>query len=126
VRLVVGVDDLFLDPAASVYVHALGLGPGADLRDVIPSAAATSAPAVSPTCWRGLSLNTAAFLDVCTKCIVESLGILIGEIDLVVLSVDRVGDGFGGFGFVQVVDKNYTLCHDSSSDGSTITRQYKS
>jgi hypothetical protein len=63
VRLVVGVDDVLPDPAAAAYFVAVGFGPGADLRNVIPAASAASAPAASPWRWRGLTLHAPAFLN---------------------------------------------------------------
>src|SRR3954470_19093463 len=114
VRLVVGVDDVSSDAASGADVHALGFSPFTDLRDVIPAASAASAPVASPWRWCGLALHTPAFLEVGAEHIVESLGVFFGEVDLVVLAVDGVGDGFGAFGLIQVVNQHEPLCHGSS------------
>src|SRR4051794_7368970 len=80
VCLIVGVDDVLLDPAAAAHFVAVGFGPGADLRNVIPAASAASAPVASPWRWCGLSLHAPAFLDVGAEHIIESLGVFFGEV----------------------------------------------
>src|SRR4051794_25155338 len=68
VRLVVGVDDLLLDPSSSAHIHTLALSPCTDLRDVVPTASSTtvSAPAVSSatSCSFSLPPHFAAVLNV--------------------------------------------------------------
>src|SRR3954453_4620616 len=111
VRLVVRVDDVSPDATPGADVQALRLSPFTDPRDVIPAASATSAPVASPWRWCGLALHAPAFLEVGAEHVVESLGVFFGEVDLVVLAVDGVGDGFGAFGLIQVVDQHEPLCH---------------
>src|SRR3954451_9703737 len=114
VRLVVRIDDVSPDTTPGADVHALRFSPFTDLRDVIPAASTTSAPVASPWCWCGLALHAPAFLDVGAEHIVEPRGVFFGEVDLVVLAVHGVGDGFGAFGLIQVVDQHESLCHGSS------------
>src|SRR3954471_17647650 len=111
VRLVVRVDDVSPDATPGADVQTLRFSPFTDLRNVIPAASATSAPVASP--WRGcgLALHAPAFLEVGAEHIVEPLGIFFGEVDLVVLAVAGIGDGFGAFGLIQVVDQHEPLCH---------------
>src|SRR4051812_31337337 len=111
VCLVVGVDDVLFDTTALAHVHALRLCPGADLWDVIPCASATPAPVASPWRWCSLTLNAPTFLNVGAKHIIEPLGIFFREVDLVVLAVHGISDGFRAFGLIQVVDQYESLCH---------------
>jgi hypothetical protein len=113
VRRVVGLENFFLDPSSRTHVHALRLSPGTNLRDVIPSAAAASAPPVSPAASYRLylSLHLAAICDVGLKCFVESLGILVCQINLVFLAVDPEADGLCCFRSIQVVSQDDALCH---------------
>src|SRR3954452_22368136 len=111
VGLVVGVDDVLFDAAAAAHFVAVCFGPGTDLRNVIPAASATSAPVASPWRWCGLALHVPAFFHVGAEHIIEPLGVFFGEVDFVVLAVHGIGDGFGAFGFIQVVDQHDPLCH---------------
>jgi hypothetical protein len=98
VRLVVGVDDLLLDPAASCHLHALCLCPRPNISDVAATATATASATLTPRtaasrAWYNcLPLKRTALLDEGRECIPELLRVLLGEVSLIFLTINAVPD----------------------------------
>src|SRR5688572_30281635 len=101
---VVGLDYLLLDASPCADIQALRLSPGADLRDVIPSAS-PAPPLPGPAGWRRYkpALYGAALGDKRLECFVEALDVLLRQVDLVFLAIDRIVEGLRRFRSVEVI-----------------------
>jgi len=119
VRLVVLLDDLFLDAPPWINRHPLLLGPGADLGGVATVVTGTAPPSPGATTTGSATtdalapLNRPAFLDVGGKRLTKVRHVVLGQVDLVLLPVDRIGQGLTGFrSSVQVIDEDSLSRHD--------------
>src|SRR5687767_7019587 len=97
VRLVVGLDDVLLDPSPLSNRHALSLSPCTDLSEVSApafSARAASAPrAADRRCHHDrLTLYRPALLDERLKRLAKLFHVLFGQVNLVLLPVDGIGN----------------------------------
>src|SRR5215213_534319 len=95
-RLVLGVDDLLLDPAAFCHLHVLC--PRPNISDVIATATATASATLAPRTAAGrawyncLPLERTALLDAGREDIPELLRVLLGEVNPIFLTLNAVRD----------------------------------
>src|SRR3954471_19126062 len=119
VRLVVGIDDLFFDAAPWIDRHPLLLCPRPDPGGVVTVVTGTAPPSPGATTTGSATtdalapLDWPAFLDVGGKRLAKVRHVVLGQVDLVLLPVDRIGQGLTGFrSSVQVIDEDSLSRHD--------------